>query len=143
VLLLGSILLVSWVDLEFNLVPFWGCSSLFLCALICFIVSLKPFRTRSSKIFTYFWLNCSRLNKQIHMVPFPVVAMLVFVLYSRRSFKSMKGFYSLHEVYGGQLVFFSKGLSMCFMWTMFPPFMGRFFDHSFSLMFNFRETQWV
>jgi len=74
------------------------------------------------------------------MVPFFHVVMLVFALYLKRSFRSTRGFYSPHEVYGRQLVFFSKIVFMCFMCALFSPLMGRFFKHSFSLMFKFKES---
>jgi hypothetical protein len=38
------------------------------------------------------WSNCLRPNGQINMVPFSLVAMLVFDLFSKRSFRSTKGF---------------------------------------------------
>jgi hypothetical protein len=77
------------------------------------------------------------------MVPFPLVALLVFALYSRRSFRSTKGFYPPQEIYGGRLVFYLGGVFTCFMCTPFSPLMGRSFDHLFSPMFNFKESQWV
>jgi hypothetical protein len=42
---------------------------------------------------------------------FPFIAPLVFALYLRRSFKSMKGFCLLQGIYGGQLFFFKKEFS--------------------------------
>jgi hypothetical protein len=75
------------------------------------------------------------------MVRFPPIVMLVFVLYSRWSFRSTKGFYSPQKVYGEQLVFFSKKVFMCLLCAPFSPLMERFFDHSFSLMSNFRESR--
>jgi hypothetical protein len=52
------------------------------------------------------WLNCLRLEGWVGMFLFFLVTMLVFALFSRRLFRSMRGFYSLQEVYGGQLIFF-------------------------------------
>jgi len=75
------------------------------------------------------------------MVFFPPIAMLVFALYSRRSFRSTRGFCSLQKVYGGQLFFFLGRVFMCFMCAPFSPLMGKLFDHSFLSMFNFRESR--
>jgi hypothetical protein len=47
------------------------------------------------------------------MVPILLVATLVFVLYSRWLFKSMKSFYSPREAFGKWLVFLSKGIFTC------------------------------
>ncbi len=77
------------------------------------------------------------------MVLFLQVAMLVFTLYSRGSFDSMKGFCSPSEVYGGWLVFSLRGIFLCFMYTPFSPPMGRIFVHLFLLMSTFRESWWV
>jgi hypothetical protein len=73
------------------------------------------------------------------MVPFPLVVMLVFALYLKRSFMSMKSFCSLQEVYGKQLVFSSKVFT-CFLCGPFSPLMGRFFDHSFHQCLLLRGT---
>jgi hypothetical protein len=75
------------------------------------------------------------------MVPFLFVALLVFVLYSKRLFKSIKGFCSLQEVNGDQLVYYLGGGFMCFMCTPFLPLMDRFFNHLFLFMFNFKESR--
>ncbi len=88
-------------------------------------------------------LNYSRLNGWINMVPFPFVALLVFDLYLRRSFRSMRGFYLPQEVYGTWLVFSLRKVFTCFLCTLFSSLMGRLFDHSFLLMSIFKESQWV
>jgi hypothetical protein len=134
-------LLLIGVGFGLNLVPFWGYLSLVFCAFVYFIGSLKPSRMKSTMLFVYTpWSNFLRLDRQVNMVPFPQVALLVFVIYSRRLFKLMRSFYSPQEVNGGWLVFFSGGVFMCLMCTLFSPLMGRFFDHSFSLLSNFRES---
>jgi len=69
--------------------------------------------------------------------------MLVFVLYSRWLFKSMKGFCSFQEVFGRWLVIFLEVVSMCLLCAPFSPFMGKLFNHSSSPMSIFRESQWV
>jgi hypothetical protein len=75
------------------------------------------------------------------MVHFPPIVMLVFVLYSRRSFRSTKGFYSPLKVYGEQLVFSSKRVFMCLLCVPFSSLMERFFNHSFLLMSDSRESR--
>jgi hypothetical protein len=134
-------LLLIGVGFGLNLIPFWGCLSLVFCAFVYFIGSLKPSKMRSARLFVYTpWSNCLRFDRQINMVPFPLVALLLFVIYSRRLFRLMRSFYSLREVNGRWLVFFSRGVFMCPMCALFSPLMGRFFDHSFSLLSNFRES---
>jgi len=59
----------------------------------------------------------------------------------KRLLKSIKGFCSPQEVYGEQLVYYLRGVFTCFMCTPFLPFMGRFFNHLFFSMFNFKESQ--
>ncbi len=83
-------LLLIGVGFKLNLIPFWGCLSFVLCAFVCFIGSFEPFRTRLSMLSLTLWPNCSELDKRINMVPFLLVATLVFVLYLKRSLKSTK-----------------------------------------------------
>jgi len=77
------------------------------------------------------------------MVLFLLVAMLVFAIHLKRSFKSTRGFCSFQEVYGGRLVFSSGRVFMCFMCTPLSPLMGRIFDHLFLSMSNLKESRWV
>jgi hypothetical protein len=65
-----------------------------LHAFICFIRSFKPSKTKLGKLFAYRLIELLEPNKQISMVPFLYVTSLVFTLYSKRLFKSMKGFCS-------------------------------------------------
>jgi hypothetical protein len=88
-------------------------------------------------------LNCSKPDIRINMVPFPPIATLVFALYSRKSFRSTKGFCSPQEVYGMRLVFFLRRVSTCFTCAPFSPFMGRFFNHLFSSMSSFKKRLWI
>jgi hypothetical protein len=76
------------------------------------------------------------------LVPFPLIALLVFALYLRKSFKSMRAFYSLHEVYGKWLVFFLGRIFTCLLCTPFSPLMGngKFYNDSFLWMSNFKEN---
>jgi hypothetical protein len=46
-------LLLLGVNFEPNLAPFWGCLNFVSHALVCFIRSLKPSKTRLGKLFTY------------------------------------------------------------------------------------------
>ncbi len=46
-------LLFLGVRFGFNIVPFWGCLSFVLCALICFIGSFEPSKMKLGKLFTY------------------------------------------------------------------------------------------
>lgn len=41
------------IDFKLSLVSFWGCFRPILCALICFIKSFEPFKTRSCMFFIY------------------------------------------------------------------------------------------
>ncbi len=126
-------LLLLQVGFKPNLTPWRGCLSFLLHVLICFIKSLEPSKMRLGRLFTYPLTKLLEThNGQINMVPFPLIASLVFVLYLRRSFKSMKGFCLFHEVYGKQLVFSSERVFMCILCASFSPFMGRFFNHPFS-----------
>jgi hypothetical protein len=86
---------------------------------------------------------CLKHDEWINKVLFPLIVPLVFMLYSKRLFRSMRGFYLPQEVCGKWLVFFLGGVFMCLMCVSFSPFMGRFFNHSFSPMSNFRESWWV
>jgi hypothetical protein len=103
---------------------------------VCFIRSFKPSRTRSARLFTY-PLNCSKRNERISLVHFLLIAMLVFALYPKRLFRSMKGLCLLQEVYGKELVFSLGRVFTCLLGTSFSPLIGRFFDHPFSPMPNF------
>jgi hypothetical protein len=49
----GSIPLFFGVGFRPDLVLFWGCLSFISCALICFIGSLEPSKTRLGKLFAY------------------------------------------------------------------------------------------
>lgn len=135
--------LLFGVGFDSNLTMFWVCLSWVSWTFVYFIRALEPSKTRSSKLFIYPWSNCVKPNRQVNMVPFSHVASLVFVLYSRRLFKSMKGFCSPQKVYGKQLIFSLGRVFMCFICAPFLPFMGRFFNQLSLSMFNFRENQWV
>lgn len=65
--------------------------------------------------------------------------MLVFALYLKRSFKSMKGFCLPQEVYGKWPVFSLGGVFMCLLHTSFSPLMGRLFDHFFCQCLTLRK----
>ncbi len=45
--------LLLGVGFELNIVSFWGCLKFILHALMCVIVSFKPSRTKSGKLFAY------------------------------------------------------------------------------------------
>ncbi len=45
--------LLFGVGFKFSLTPFWGYLSFVSYAFVCFIGSLKPFRTRLDKLFIY------------------------------------------------------------------------------------------
>jgi hypothetical protein len=45
--------LLLGVVFKLSLTPFWGCLSFVLRALVCFIGSLKPSKTRLTRFFTY------------------------------------------------------------------------------------------
>jgi hypothetical protein len=86
------------------------------------------------------WPNCLKPNGRIDMIHFPLVAPLVFVLYSRGLFRSSRSVYLFQKALGGWLIFSSKWVFSCLMCAPFSPVMGRFFDHLFSPMSNFSEN---
>jgi hypothetical protein len=82
-------------------------------------------------------LNLSKSLEVCHIDP------LMFSFYSKRLFRSSKGFCSPQEVYGRWSVFVLRKIFTCFMYAPFSPLMGRFFNHPFLPMFNFRESWWI
>lgn len=46
-------ILLLGVSFKFKLVPFWGCLSFVLHALVCFIGSFKVFRTKLGRLFAH------------------------------------------------------------------------------------------
>jgi hypothetical protein len=83
------------VSFELNQTSFWICLKLISHALNCFIGSLEPSRMKSKMFFIYPLAKFSRSNGRISMIPYLHVATLVLALYSKRSFKLVKGFYLL------------------------------------------------
>lgn len=137
-------LLLLGVGFDLNLVPFWGYLSWVSRAFVCVSQEFLSHPGQGQTCFLLtLWLNCSKFDKQISMVPFLPIAMLVFVLYLKRLFKLTKGFCLPQEVYGRRLIFSSRGVFTCFMCALFSPLMGRFFNLSLSSMFIFKESWWI
>ncbi len=55
----------------------------------------------------------------------------------------MSGFCLSQEVYGGRLIFFLGRILLCLSCSPFPLFIGQFFDHLSSPMFDFGQSQRV
>jgi len=122
--LLCYILVLSLLLL--SLVSFWGCLWLISYVFDCFIRSFKSSKTRLNRLFTYPLTKLFKIWWMGQHDSFLYVATLVFMLYSRRSFKSTKGLCPPYEVYGMQLVFSSKKVLSCFTCPLFPPSLDNF-----------------
>ncbi len=111
-LILSPLLLEAGFGL--SLASFWGYLKFVSCALDYSIGSFEPSRTASSRFFTFFLIELFKSNGRINMVLFLLVAMLVFALYSKRSFRLAKGLWQAisllfkRNILVLQMVFFSS-----------------------------------
>jgi hypothetical protein len=78
-------LLPFGVGFGFNLISYWDCLRLISHVVDCFIDPLSHLGWGQISFSFTPWPNCLRSNGWLNVIPSPFVAMLVFMLYLRRS----------------------------------------------------------
>ncbi len=115
VFFLGSISLAfgGWLQVQFSSI-LGLVESHFACLRLSYKI-LRAIQDDVRKAFRLPFDQIVRLDGWVKMVPFPPITMLVFMLYLKRSFISMRGFCLPQEVCGRRLVFSLGGVFTCFM----------------------------
>jgi hypothetical protein len=133
--LILSLLLIG-VQFGLNLVSFWGCLKLVLCAFICFIKSLKPSKTRSSRFFAYPLTNAWDLMDESTRFLFLLLSHWCLHYTQRNRSSQWEVFAHLKRFMASNWSSLQKKVLSYLMCSLFPQLSGRFFNHSSSLMYN-------
>jgi hypothetical protein len=126
------------VHFGLSLVSFWGCLKLISWALICFIKSFEPFRTRLgkafrlplTKLFEIQWIDQhGSFSSYCHVGVCTIFEEVIQV--SKRFLFALRSLWWMIGLILG-------GILLCLKCSSFPLFFGQIFNHPSLLMYGFK-----